>query len=619
MRGTFLSIFLFFLLAQSSLLALPKDRPSLERYLYNHPKDYKAIYRLAQVLIKEKRYDSAVIRLKTLIEKYPTREKLHFNLGLVYYKKGDLHQSRMSFRKVLKLKKTHERAKKLLPIVETKLRQKVKAWEERALKEYDANEPYRARRLSAKILAIDPLSEKALLVDAMLDDDIHRQEKALEGYERVLALNGRNGRAAARLATYVLRQGEVDRARQLVNIAQIECPHLAATNEARADLLAMDNRYVEAVAALNLALTKTPRRVELLMKRFNYLLSLKDYAGADQTLTDVQKIDAKISALTFLRGRLFYAKGEYALSLQEMNNYLALGIPANVLTVLALGSISSIYERRGEYKKSVEYVNKALRISPHDDKLLAQKSTVREKWRLATMGAKTDLGLFVFFHMKDLPKSVFNRINRLFKKAYDTVCPHYGISPHQIKVKILENTALKLPAFYDTVADEIVISREYFSSGSGHVNRGVAEHIVIHEFSHYVLRHAAGKEVYQLNNLWMIEGLAEFHSQAHIRERKTAKKIFRDGILSFPQLGNYLAVASVGAGNKRLKAYMQACLLVSLIVGRYPKDGVKRLVKIMMALSQQKPMESSLQKHLGMSSSELSSSLRAHLKRTSGS
>ena len=609
---SFPSFFFFLLLTfvlplvvPSPLLALPKERNELERYVYNHPEDGKALYRLAQLLVRERNYVRAIPHLNKLVKLYPKREKLQYNLALALYKNEQHHEARLALKKVLQKSPNHKKAKKLLTIIKKQLAKKTKSLCQMALAAYDKEEPYRARRFCHQIFAIDPLSETGLLVNAMLEDDNHNTELAKVGYEAVLAQNSQNGRASARLAAILLLTGKTERAKRLLAVAQKEAPQLPSTNSALAKLLATQNRYVEAIEATDRAIAAGSRDTTLLVFRYNCMLSLKDFHGAKKTLDKIEEKFKDLTSIPFLQGRLYFAMGEFELSIKEMKRYLALDIPVTTLTVDALRIISSIYERFGQYKESVEHINRALKLTPHNSALIAQKTIVREKWRLVTMGRTTSKSAFSYNHMDDLPKAVLQRIHTFFQRAYGQICPLYEAKPTKIKVKVLEAASLKLPAFYDTVTDEIVISREYFERELAPKSKGVEEHIILHEFAHYVLHHKVGKKVFTMKNMWVIEGLAEYHAKAHLKDRQKLKELFAEPMLTFAQLNNYVVVAALDMGKTRLQAYMQSCLLVDTVMEKYPRDGVQRLIGLMVDQANHKALEKALVKNLALSASGL--------------
>ena len=611
--------FLLPLVLPSIAFALPRDRNELERYVYNHPADGKALYRLAQLLVREKNYVRAIPHLNNLVKLYPKREKLQYNLALALYKNEQLHEARLALNKVLQQRPHSKKANKLLVIIKKQLATKTKSLCQMAMAAYDKNEPYRARRFCHQIFAIDPLSEVGLLVNAMLEDDDHNTEMAKVGYEAVLEQNSQNGRACARLAAILLLTGKTERAKKLLVVAQKEAPQLPSTNIALAKLLATQNRYLEAVEATDRAIAAGSRDTTLLVFRFNCMLSLKDFHGAKGTLAKIEEKFKDLTSIPFLQGRLHFAMGEFELSIKEMERYLALDIPVTTLTVAALRIISSIHERFGQYKKSVEYINRALKLTPHNSELIAQKTIVREKWRLATMGKKTSKSAFSYSHMGDLPQAVLQRIHSFFQRAYRQICPLYEAKPTEIKVKILEAASLKLPAFYDAVTDEIVISREYFERELAPKSKGVEEHIIFHEFAHYVLRHKVGKKVFTMKNMWIIEGLAEYHAKAHLKDRQKLKELFRGPMLTFAQLNNYVVVAALDMGNTRLQAYMQSCLLVDTVLEKYPRDGVQRLIQLMVDQANHKALEKALGRNLALSGSALMAKMKKRLRYLSSS
>ena len=593
--------------------ALPRDRNELERYVCNHPEDGKALYRLAQLLVREKNYVRAIPHLNKLVKLYPKREKLQYNLALALYKNEQFHEARLALKKVLQKSPHGNKAKKLLVIIKKQLAKKTESLCQMALAAYDKNEPYRARRFCHQIFTIDPLSEVGLLVNAMLEDDDHNTELAKVGYEAVLKQNSQNGRASARLAAILLLTGKTERAKKLLALAQKEAPHLPSTNSALAKLLATQNRYVDAVEATDRAIAAGSRDNTLLVFRFNCMLSLKDFHGAKCTLAKIEEKFKDLTSIPFLQGRLHFAMGEFDLSIKEMKRYLALDIPVTTLTVDALRIISSIHERFGQYKKSVEYINRALKLTPHNSELIAQKTIVREKWRLVTMGKTTSKSAFSYNHMDDLPQAILQRIHAFFQRAYGQICPRYEAKPTKIKVKILEAVSLKLPAFYDAVTDEIVISREYFERDLAPKSKGVEEHIILHEFAHYVLRHKVGKKVFTMKNMWIIEGLAEYHAQAHLKDRQRLKELFKGPMLTFAQLNNYLVVAALDMGKTRLQAYMQSCLLVDTVMEKYPRDGVQRLIQLMVDQANHKALDKALVKNLALSASGLMAKMKKRL------
>jgi len=466
-----------------------------------------------------------------------------------------------------------------------------------ALERYERREPVLARRVTRRLLQGDPDNPTGLLVAAMLADDEGLARRAVELYRRVLHVPATRGRAAARLAEHVLAAGRMAEATGLVALAEADVPELAATHAARAEILAAENRYVEAVTAIERALARSPDDAGALVRKFNYLLRLQDYDAAAATIDDVRRRAPELSTLPFLEGRLHHARGEVEAAIENLTAYVLRPAPPDRGTVWALGAIGAMRERQGRYAEALDSIEKALRLAPGDGDLTAQLATLREKRRLAALGTTTVLGSCVIHHLADCPQAQLDGVAALFDRAWRRIGPLYGVESSDVHVSILRNTPARRPAMYDMVSDEIVIAADCV--GRDGVPSESAKRLVLHEVSHLGLQRAAGRKVFRLANLWMIEGLAEYHAGM-------GAVCSMDGEpLTLARLGNYLAVGSTGEDSVRRKAYAQACAMVAEVCRRHPGDACRRLVRTMQAVADNVPLDEAFIRNLGVTAEEL--------------
>lgn len=584
---------------------LPTDRRELERFVYNHPEDDKALYRLAMVLAKEGDNEAAIRHLSELTRRKPRNAGLYYKLGLIYHRAGNPSAARNCMRVVLKLEPADAKAAAALTKLQALLTKRSAPVAARALELYEKDDVKGAAGVVDEALAVDAECPGALLVKALVFDDFGQKDEAARLFTQVLGLEPANGRAAARLARYEVGRGKMDEARRHVELALASAADRWDVHMAHAAYLAAANQLDLALTAVKRAVALRPEAVAPRIEMFNLEVRLKDFVAAARTVAGLEKDAPEQKEVLFLKGRLAYDRGRLEEAVTHLTAFLA-AVPAGSLANLARTSISTIREQQGRYEEALDYISQAIRLDPHDASLNTKRATIREKWRLSTTGVRKRSGAFEFVYLPDTPPAVLERVDGLFQAAWTRVCTAYAVSPEKVVVKILQNTASALPAFYDAQAQEIVISREHFEGGGEGKWAAVSRQVVVHEFSHFVLRAAAGMDAFQSHNLWMIEGLAEHHAGAlEAEKRADVAALFRDGLLSYPQLGNYLAVSAVGEGRERYKAYVQSALMTAELHRVHGEDACRRMLALMKDLSGGGELEARFQERLGMTSAQL--------------
>ncbi len=563
--------------------------------------------------VESTRSDNALQRYRALVKKHPREARYRYALGALYAKKQAYYMSRISLQMALEFEPDHKKARRLMAQVEEKLKLRAAKLAVKALKHYDKDEPLLAKRLCRRILDLDPHSELGLLVEGMLNDDEGNSQLARKCYKGVLMLNRGNGRAAARLAVYEVNDGLMEAAKAHIELALRTEPSEGASHAAKAGYLAAGNRYVEAIGAIERAIYLRPSRVENHIKKFNYHLLLKDFSAASSTIELLSALVPRLSALPFLRGRLEQKSGNLPKAIEHLKFFLRNGKETGPLVLWALSSISLMYEQLGNYREASHFIGLSMKMAPNNSEIIAQASVVREKWRLEKNGKRHRSGAFNYYYPSDLAVSVLKKIDALFQKSYRALSPLYSVKPVKLKVSILDRTHSGVPAFYDVTANEIIISRQYFE-GEKFYSAEVEEHLIRHEFSHLMLRCRSGSGVFRLSNLWMIEGLAEFQAGVLDREGPGVLSIFSDGLLSFPQLGNFLAISSVGNEKLRFKAYLQAALMVDMLHSRYGSKACLRMIRTMEAIASNKATKLSYKRYLGLSYKEILSATKSRVE-----
>lgn len=159
--------------------------------------------------------------------------------------------------------------------------------------------------------------------------------------------------------------------------------------EAREALLALNistGGYYYALDQLNAELQKNQRSYDLLMKKLGILQEMHNYAEAIHTVNTILKYYPNDAKARKLNTELRMEAGGYYANTDPYMLYESV-IEKNPGNREALNKLIGLSMSRGAYREALNWINRGLRSSPNDRKLLSQKLDVLEFDRKFTEAA----------------------------------------------------------------------------------------------------------------------------------------------------------------------------------------------------------------------------------------
>ena len=249
---------------------------------------------------------SAVIRLKSMLQKTPDDAAARLLLGRIYLATGDAAAAELELQRARR--SGADDAETLPPLIESLLAQD-KVDQALALAEPtdDMPAPLRARLLS-------------LRGDALISQG--RADAARAALDEARAADPGSVAALLGLAQIALDAGEIDKARALVEQATATAPGDADAWKALGMLAYQEGRFEDAVAAYDKAVEAAPNRWQLHFARGAALLETQDATRARQDLESLTRLSPSFPGRFYLSGRLALRADEPGQALNDLERYL---------------------------------------------------------------------------------------------------------------------------------------------------------------------------------------------------------------------------------------------------------------------------------------------------------
>ncbi len=331
----------------------------------------------------------------------------------------------------------------------------------------------------------------------------------------------------------------------------------------------LSRKYVEKALAID------PRSKEASLVLADLRFLRRDLEGAKRSISKLLDKNPQDPDGLYMMGIVLYNERKF----QDAQDFLERSAAIHRYAANFLKDLAQVYAQNGHLQKAIDALGRVLDLSPGDESAISLRQNLKERRRLQQRGLTRTEGPFRFVYPPGMSEQTFRTIHEIFRDAYDVLCKQTGHYPSKVNIWVFERTGSLLPAFYSHVSDEIIISREYFSSLNSSSRQQLGRHLVFHEFSHLVLFQALGRPAFSPMALWLMEGLAEWQAGGYDYTQVDYLDTFSDGLMDFTELSEYLPVSAVGAGSKREKAYIQAYLMVDYVIrSRGGMETVKKMV-----------------------------------------
>ena len=213
--------------------------------------------------------DAAILVLQQLVVDYPDDVEVRMQLARVLLAEGRADDALAEFDALLAL--TPDDAELLYSA---------------GLLAVEAERPARARRYFLRLLALDESADTVRFILGRIEEELGNPAAAREWYAQVAGEERLSARF--RLARLYARDGELERARAVLEALRGEAPGFAPTIYLMEnDLLRDAERYDEGIALMNEALTRHPDSIELLYGRALMAAFMKDAVAAEADLRRV--------------------------------------------------------------------------------------------------------------------------------------------------------------------------------------------------------------------------------------------------------------------------------------------------------------------------------------------
>jgi tetratricopeptide (TPR) repeat protein len=311
------------------------------------PDNPASLNQLVEMDIDEKRYDTAMERVRQQLQKQPGMALAHFLEAKVYAAQEDWLHTEAALRKAIERDPNFAPAYNLLISVYL---------EENKLSE--------AISLLEAGLAKDPRNEEALTILAGVYDQTKDHAKARDTYEKLLAINPKSTTALNNLADiYSERFNRLDRAYELAQQAHSLEPADGSIADTLGWILYKRGDYQQALALLRESAAKMPDdpEIQFHLGMTNYMMGQQDAARAAlEQAVRAPDFEGKAEAqrrLALLQG----SNGRSSeLSIAELET-MQKQQPGDLIVVKTL---AEAYEKQGDAAKAAAAYEQALKLNP---------------------------------------------------------------------------------------------------------------------------------------------------------------------------------------------------------------------------------------------------------------
>jgi len=367
----------------------------------------------------------------------------------------------------------------------------------------------------------------------------------------------------------------------LLNVAVF----LAATGEAK-----------RAAALIEQVLSYGPLEdaMDLLACAAGYMILPGRLDSAGAILRECRRRHGVGSQLLLLEGLFYYKGGAFDQAVRRIIE----GLERNLEKVNELMMFAPLLAVTGRVDDVCDIVARAAKSFPHDEALSRLLKRLEERRKdegtletlvigRVTLSVPPDMSLYA---RKSL--ALQTRLSLKLAERF------FGCTLDGVRVRVLGSTGVNAPAYYDSLQDEILVSRT--TVGEGGIERSQLLGVLRHEMGHLVansLMITAGiDDRRQAFPLWFAEGLAECVSRRVV----AARKALPSPLLSEEVLLLGLSVMTEDRPACRA-AYAQACLMVDFLVSSISHDDlVTHLVSFAKIFSRTGDVNTALEASFGV-------------------
>ena len=407
-------------------------------------------------------------------------------------------------------------------------------------------------------LQAHPSDADALMLAGQIAEAAGDPRTAQTRYQSAVEQASTSAEAHSRLARALLAQNRLPEAAEQLRVALTATPAEALTLATAALYHLRRGRYDLSQQYADRALAVDPASKEAALVAADLACNRDDLAGARRTLERLLHDNPADPDGLYMMGVVLFNQRDF----QEAQSYLERSSTINTFAAGILRDLAQVLVQNGQLERALATLDRLLERFPDDAPGRSLRSSLTERLELTRHGVQTQVGVFHVVHSPDLPSKILDGIVSSFRTACDAICPRLGYSPKNVNVWIFEQTQNQLPAFYNHLSDEIIVSRKYFERMDEPEQRRIGLHLVLHEFTHLVAYQRLGQPAFTPRALWLMEGLAELMAGGYDYSDVGVSSIFADGLLDFSQLAEHLPVSAAETGPSRVKAYVQSYLMV---------------------------------------------------------
>ncbi len=343
---------------------LEEARITLQSALQLKPKEANLHYRLAEVYIKQKRFQAGAQSYQEAINLNPNHRKANLHLGALYLVASKDDKAEELVQKLLRKSPNDEDAMALMANVHSKR------------KDFD-----KAEVILKQILGINRKNITALA--GMADVSLARKDpkKAESFLKKALEVDPRNGPIQLAIVDLYIKQGRHDEAESLLKKLVAKDPSNTTLRYYLGEYLLTKGSSADSIEHFEATVKAVPKKHEARDRLFDVYLFNNKPKEAKALYASLEKASSKDPALPYFKGRVSELEGDFENAALEYNK--ALDTLGNFAPAHRRAGISEM--RNGNTADGLKHLDKAITIDPHD--VGARLALAQHSFRNKKLGA----------------------------------------------------------------------------------------------------------------------------------------------------------------------------------------------------------------------------------------